>query len=384
MRSTNVRFWPILISRESRRDSVGVTYRVFCSCLALALSCFSAGSMEAASLDDEFVTSKRHWAVTDTKFELSFKRYRLNKNVRHPQPVILIHGLLVNSGFLDFGGASLAEYLAEAGFDVWNLSLRGTGRSLSPLGWGQKPWTLDEILKDDLPTVIGYVKKTTGSANVFLVGYELGGALAFAHVGKNREHGVAGIVGIASPMSFDSPEQDRLDVLVKLDRQPVLRNTLLYANSSGLNRFLFMVPGFEDTFYNPGNMTERVKKELLESLLVSVNPGVLDQLITTVREGRVRLRRRRFQLPRHAVRNSNPGSPDRGRVRPHRTAGSPEEGLLGAWLGGPGPHDLLVGSRRGHQLRPFRPDPREERRGRRLSARPEMARIQKPVPVGES
>ena len=282
MRSTNVRFWPILISRESRRDSVGVTYRVFCSCLALALSCFSAGSMEAASLDDEFVTSKRHWAVTDTKFELSFKRYRLNKNVRHPQPVILIHGLLVNSGFLDFGGASLAEYLAEAGFDVWNLSLRGTGRSLSPLGWGQKPWTLDEILKDDLPTVIGYVKKTTGSANVFLVGYELGGALAFAHVGKNREHGVAGIVGIASPMSFDSPEQDRLDVLVKLDRQPVLRNTLLYANSSGLNRLLFMVPGFEDTFYNPGNMTERVKKELLESLLVSVNPGVLDQLITTV------------------------------------------------------------------------------------------------------
>ena len=282
MRFLAVRFWLILILGGGRQDSLGVTCRVYCFCLATALLCLLPGPVQPASLDDEFVTAKRHWAVTDTKFELSFKRYRLNKNVRHPRPVILIHGLLVNSGFLDFGSASLAEYLAEAGFDVWNLSLRGTGRSLNPLGWGQKPWTLDEILKDDLPTVIGYVKKTTGSTNVFLVGYELGGALAFAHVGKGREHGVAGIIGIAAPMSFDSPEQDRLDILVKLDRQPILRNTLLYSNSSGLNRLLFMFPGFEDTFYNPANVTQPVKQELLESLLVPVNPGVLDQLITTV------------------------------------------------------------------------------------------------------
>ncbi len=270
MRSIDVRF------------RFGVTYRVFCSCLATALLCLLTGPVEGASLDDEFVTSKRHWAVTGTKFEISLKRFRLNKNVRHPRPVILIHGLLVSSDFLDFGRASLAEYLAQAGFDVWNLSLRGTGRSLNPLGWGQKPWTLDDMVKDDLPTVIQYVRKTTGSADVFLVGYELGGALAFAHAGKTREHGVAGIVGIAAPMSFDSPEQDRLDILLKLDRQPVLRNTLLYSNSSGLNRFLFMVPGFEDSFYNPGNMEPRVKQQLLETLLVPVNPGVLGQVIQTL------------------------------------------------------------------------------------------------------
>ena len=247
-----------------------------------ALSCVAPGPLEAASLDDEYVTSERHWAVTDKKFEISAKRFRLNKNLRYPRPVILIHGLLVDSRFLDFGSASLAAHLAEAGFDVWNLSLRGTGRSLNPLGWGKRPWTLDDILKDDLPAVVEYVKKTTGSPKVFVVGYELGGALAFAHAGRVPDHGVAGIVSVAAPMSFDSPEQARLDILLKLDRRPMLRNALLSWNSSGFNRYLFMLPGFKDTFYNPRNLSPRAAQALLEELLVPVNPGVLEQLITIV------------------------------------------------------------------------------------------------------
>ena len=258
------------------------TCRVFRACLMAAVLSLHAGASEGASLDDEYVKTDRHWAVTETRFELTAKRFRLSRNVRYPRPVILIHGLLVDSRFLDFGRASLAEYLAEAGFDVWNLSLRGTGRSLNPLGWGKKPWTLDDILRDDLPAVIEYVKKTTGSSEVFVVGYELGGALALAHAGKVGDHGVAGIVGIAAPMSFDSREQDWLDILLKLDRQPILRNALLYWNSSGMSRLVFLVPGFEDSLYNPGNVTPPVRKALQETLLISVNPGVLDQLVTTV------------------------------------------------------------------------------------------------------
>ena len=259
-----------------------VTLRSCCSWIAAALLCISPGALPAASLDDAYVTSKRHWAVTEKKFEISAKRFRLNKNLRRARPVILIHGLLVDSRFLDFGRASLATHLAEAGFDVWNLSLRGTGRSLNPLGWGKRPWTLDDIVNDDLPAVIEYVKKATGSAEVFVVGYELGGALAFAHAGRVPDHGVAGIVSVAAPMSFDSPEQERLDILLQLDRRPMLRNALLYWSSSGYNRYLFMLPGFKDTFYNPRNLTPRAAQALMEELLVPVNPGVLDHLVTIV------------------------------------------------------------------------------------------------------
>ncbi len=225
---------------------------------------------------------ERHWAVTGTKFEISAKRFRSSKNVRYSRPVVLIHGLLVGSRFLDFPRASLARYLAEAGFDVWNLSLRGTGRSLSPLGWGEKSWTLDEIVAEDFPTVIDYVNKAAGSAEVFVVGYELGGALTFAHVGKVQAHGVAGIVSIATPMSFDSPEQDRLDILLKLNRRPVLWSALSYWNRSRYNQLLFRVPGLKKFFYNPENVEPRVAQVLMEELLVPVNPGVLNQLTTII------------------------------------------------------------------------------------------------------
>ena len=251
------------------------------SLLAVVVS-LSPGPLAAASLDDPFVSSERQWVVTDEKFELSLKRFRMYKREPRPLPVILIHGLLVNSSFLDFGRASLAEYLAEAGFDVWNLSLRGTGRSLNPLGWGKKPWNLDDILKTDLPAVIEHVRKQAGSEEVLVVGYELGGALAFAHVGRTPEHHVAGVVSIAAPMSFDSPDQDWLDTLLKLDRVPLLRTTLLHMNSSGLNRLLFFMPWFEDAFYNRKNMAQSVRQELLDTALTPVNRGVLDQIVMAV------------------------------------------------------------------------------------------------------
>ena len=252
------------------------------ACLLVALIFLAPSLLAAASLDDPFVSSERQWVVTGEKFELSLKRFRLYKREPRPLPVILIHGLLVNSTFLDFGRASLAEYLAEAGFDVWNLSLRGTGRSLNPLGWGKKPWNLDDILKSDLPAVIEHVRKEAGGAEVLVVGYELGGALALAHVGRSPGHGVAGVVSVAAPMSFDSPDQDWLDTLLKLDRVPLLRSSLLHMNSSGLNRLLFFMPWFEDAFYNRKNMAQSVRQELLDTALTPVNPGVLDQIVTTV------------------------------------------------------------------------------------------------------
>ena len=251
--------------------------------MAAALACLLAVLAHAASLDDDFVASERHWAVTAAKFEISLKRFRLKKTPPRPRPVLLMHGLLVNSRFLDFSAdASLAEYLAEAGFDVWNLSLRGTGRSLNPRGWGDRPWTLDHMASEDLPAAVAYVREQTGSTEVLAVGYELGALLAFAHVGKAPEHSVAGIVSIAAPMSFDASAQEWLDVLLTLDRHPTLRNALFNWSGIGLNKLLFLVPGFEDIFYNPGNMAPEVKEELLNSVLTPVNRGVLDQLATMV------------------------------------------------------------------------------------------------------
>ena len=288
--------------RTGKRASSG---RAAFAGTAAALACLLLAALtHAASLDDDFVASERHWAVTAAKFEISLKRFRLRKTTPRPRPVILMHGLLVNSRFLDFGAdASLAEYLAEAGFDVWNLSLRGTGRSLNPLGWGHKPWTLDHMVSEDLPAAVAYVREETGSTEVLAVGYELGALLALAHVGtasraastvtpqalarvgKAPEHAVAGIVSIAAPMSFDASAQEWLDVLLTLERHPTLRDALFNWSGPGIHKLLLLMPGFEDIFYNPRNMAPEVKEELLNSVLTPVNRGVLDHLAVMVENG---------------------------------------------------------------------------------------------------
>ena len=58
-----------------------------------------------------------HWAVTQYKFELAMERIR-PKELRQRTPVVLSHGFLVNSRFLNLtDDTSLAKYLAREGFD---------------------------------------------------------------------------------------------------------------------------------------------------------------------------------------------------------------------------------------------------------------------------
>jgi len=54
-------------------------------------------------------------------------------------PVILCHGLTYNALFWDLiPECSFAEYLSSQGFDVWAVSLRGSGLSQK---WSGRPTT---------------------------------------------------------------------------------------------------------------------------------------------------------------------------------------------------------------------------------------------------
>lgn len=249
--------------------------------------CWPSGSAQSDSYGQKFVSRERHWAVTDHKFEIALQRLRLGDTPRVRTPVVMLHGLLADSRFLDLTrSTSLAEFLALAGFDVWNVSLRGTGRSLNPLGWGKKPWTLDDIVDRDLPTVIDYVKNETQTDTILLVGYELGGLLAYAYLGTNSRADVAGLVSIAAPMMFDAPAQAPLKALLRLDQSPNLKKFLLYVTVPVLGRFaLSFFANVEKVFFNSENVDRSVKEDFLANTLVPVNRGVLDQIVQMVRKG---------------------------------------------------------------------------------------------------
>jgi pimeloyl-ACP methyl ester carboxylesterase len=240
------------ISADQRTSRWSLVVYAFLFPLFFLLFSFSG----ALSQEMPFISRELHWAVTEEKFELALERLHLGKKARYNVPVILCHGFVVNNYFMNLSeDYSLAKYLAREGFDVWNLSLRGIGRSLNPLKGGPKSWTLDDMIENDLPAVISYVRKENGSSRVFWVGYELGALLLYGYLEKKGSPGLAGLVSIGAPVTFSHPQQEPMKKLLKLDEKPTWKKIFLYLNTPTLGRWLIpLVPKLERIFYNPENM----------------------------------------------------------------------------------------------------------------------------------
>ncbi len=113
--------------------------------------------------------------------------------------VLLLHGFGQNRYAWHLPARSFSNYLAAEGFDVFNLDLRGHGRSRS-LG-ARPPRELGEYVREDVPVAVAEVKKLSGHDRVFLVGHSLGGLIAYA-AAPALEGSVAGVVSLGSPYQF--------------------------------------------------------------------------------------------------------------------------------------------------------------------------------------
>lgn len=114
-------------------------------------------------------------------------------------PVLLIHGYGQNRYAFHLPSRSLVNHLARAGFDVFNLDLRGRGRS-SHLG-AKHCTAVTEFIEEDVPTALEEIAQHTGGRPVFLVGHSLGGIVAYCVAVRDRPR-VAGVVSLGSPYLF--------------------------------------------------------------------------------------------------------------------------------------------------------------------------------------
>lgn len=114
-------------------------------------------------------------------------------------PVLLIHGFGQNRYAWHLPSRSLANALAASGFDVFNLDLRGHGRSrqLSRV----RARALDDYILEDLPRALDEVYALSGQRRVFLIGHSLGGLVSYA-AAPDLAGGIAGIASIGSPYHF--------------------------------------------------------------------------------------------------------------------------------------------------------------------------------------
>ncbi len=114
-------------------------------------------------------------------------------------PVILVHGFGQNRYAWHLPERSFANFLADQGFDVFNVDLRGHGRSRR-LGSPQSKG-VDEYIRGDVPAVIEAVRRTTGYRRVFVMGHSLGG-LCVAAAAARAPEAVAGVITVGSPHAF--------------------------------------------------------------------------------------------------------------------------------------------------------------------------------------
>jgi polyhydroxyalkanoate synthase len=112
-------------------------------------------------------------------------------------PVILVHGFGQNRYAWHMPERSFANYLADQGFDVFNVELRGHGRS-AELGAARSGRGIDDYIRGDLPAVIDAVLERSDFDKAFLVGHSLGGLCSSATAATRKDQ-IAGVVAIGAP-----------------------------------------------------------------------------------------------------------------------------------------------------------------------------------------
>ncbi|GIW78993.1 MAG: hydrolase [Gemmatales bacterium] len=175
-----------------------------------------------------------HTVRTADGWNLVAHRYRPRTRKRHAVPIILCHGLAYNALFWDLDpSCSLANDLADKGFDVWAVSLRGSGLSqkwvwklentsativggairritggrIAPTGYATidpkfANWTLDDHIRYDVPAFVYLVRQKTGAQQVAWVGHSMGGIVALAHLTRYRNPGIGKLVTVGSQMTI--------------------------------------------------------------------------------------------------------------------------------------------------------------------------------------
>jgi len=149
---------------------------------------------------NERATFVKEVIVTRGIVPLAMVRKRLAENAGGTRaPVLLIHGFGQNRYAWHLPSRSLANHLAQKGFDVFNLDLRGHGRSRH-FG-GKRCTSVSDYFLEDLPAALDEVLSLSGHRPAFIVGHSLGGLVAYA--GAPRLAGaVAGIASVGSPYHF--------------------------------------------------------------------------------------------------------------------------------------------------------------------------------------
>lgn len=205
-------------------------------------------------------------------------------------PVILCHGLTYNAQFWDLDpSCSFARYLADLGFDVWAVNLRGCGMSqkwvwnlddapeallgstlrrlnhgqLGPTGYATLDpkfanWTMDHHIAYDVPAFVNLVRRHTGSPEVAWVGHSMGGIVALACLARYPNPGIGRLATVGSQVTMPEGQVARQFLSEMLAK----RQLQLTGKLSGEEVLTQTKTSVHNLFFNEQNVDPKVYEAL--------------------------------------------------------------------------------------------------------------------------
>jgi polyhydroxyalkanoate synthase len=148
---------------------------------------------KAAGLREPPISGTPH-SVVYTRGTMRLLRYAAPRR-RYRTPILFVYSLINRWYILDFlPGRSLIEYLTRQGYDVYAID------------WGiagvdEQNLSLNELLGGHIRSAVRWTQRVSGSEDVTLYGYCMGGTLALAYTSLYPE-GVRNLVAQATPVDF--------------------------------------------------------------------------------------------------------------------------------------------------------------------------------------
>ncbi len=234
-----------------------------------------------------------HFISADDGFRLAVSR-RIPKVRRFKEPVILCHGLGANRYNLDFDAEySLARKFTEMGYDTYIAEMRTVGLSSKPHLFSESRWNIyfDDIVRYDVPAIIGNAKTKSGSDSVIWVGHSLGGMIMYAAL-QNREveKDVRTLITISSPPVFTFQSELRRFI-------PMLKSARIFSHIRQefwgrlLAPYLTRAIPYSEVAANLDNIDTAVLRKIFVNLASDMSSTLVNQIGRWVEEGYIKDRK---------------------------------------------------------------------------------------------
>jgi polyhydroxyalkanoate synthase len=146
---------------------------------------------------------------------------------RHPIPLLLVYALINKPFIFDLvPGRSFIEYMLDHGFDMYLLDWGAPGPE-------DRGITFDDYVTEYLTRAVRKVVRTSGVAEISILGYCLGATLAAVYAGLYPTAPIRNLILLTAPIDFSSSPEGSMAMWLEEERLDVDRIVGAFGNVPG-------------------------------------------------------------------------------------------------------------------------------------------------------